>query len=347
MKTEPLPDVIHDETQLEELLSEPSEAAVRAMGAVEGDVIVLGVGGKMGPTLARMVRRAAQAAGGQRRVIGVSRFSSPGCRESLHAHGIETIQGDLLDETFLRDLPDIANVIYMAGMKFGTLSNPGLTWAMNVHLPSLVCRRYRGSRIAAFSTGNVYPSVSVDSGGSKETDPTDPIGEYSMTALGRERMFEHFGTTLDIPVTLIRLNYAVEMRYGVLVDIAQKVFAGQPIDLATGHVNVIWQGDANAMALAALADTAVPPLVINVAGPKILSVRKTAEEFGELLGKPPQFVGTEAATALLNNGAEGHRRYGLPRVDDARMIRWIAHWIRNDGPTLSKPTHFEVRDGKF
>jgi len=345
--TTPLPETIDDEAQLEDLLSEPSEAAVRALAAAEGDLMLLGVGGKMGPTLARMARRAAEAAGVSRRVIGVSRFSAPGCRQALEARGIETLKGDLLDEAFLAELPDVPNIVYMAGMKFGSTEDPAMTWAMNAYLPALICRRFPGSRIVAFSTGNVYPLVTVESGGAKETDPTDPLGEYAVTTLGRERMFEYFSRTLGIPVAIIRLNYAVEMRYGVLVDIAQKVLAGRPVDLATGYVNVIWQGDANAMVLAALADTACPPFVVNVAGPEILSVRRTAETFGRLFGKPPKFSGAEAATALLNDGTQGHERYGRPRVDDDRMIRWIAHWLRSGGATLAKPTHYDVRDGKF
>ena len=342
-----LPDVIDGEARLDDLLSEPTEAAVRALAAAEGDVMLLGVAGKMGPTLARMALRAGEAAGARCRVIGVSRFSAPGARQGLEARGIETVKGDLLDEAFLAGLPEVANVIYMAGMKFGATADPAMTWAMNVHLPAMVCRKFRNSRIVAFSTGNVYPPVTVASGGAAETDPTDPLGEYAMTALGRERMFEYFSRTLNIPVAVIRLNYAVEMRYGVLVDIARKVFAGRPVDLTTGYVNVIWQGDANAMALAALADTACPPFVVNVAGPAILSVRRTAETFGRLFGKPPRFSGAEAATALLSNGSAGHERYGRPRVDDDRMIRWIAHWVRSGIATLDKPTHYDVRNGRF
>ena len=342
-----LPEAIRDEEELDDLLSRPTDAAVRALGAVGGDVMLLGVAGKMGPTLARMARRASDAAGVERRVIGVSRFSTPGAQEALQAHGVETIAGDLLDEAFLDALPEVDNVIFMTGMKFGSGENAALTWAMNVHLPALVCRRFAASRIAAFSTGNVYPLVPVDGGGSVEADRLGPIGEYAMTALGRERMFEHFSRTLGISVALVRLNYAVEMRYGVLVDVGRKVYTGQPIDLATGHVNVIWQGDANAMALAALAEAAGPPFVVNVAGPEILSVRETAETFGRLLGKRPDFVGTESGTALLNDGSAGHRRFGPPRVDAARLIAWIADWIRRGGASLDKPTHFEVRDGRF
>ncbi len=342
-----LPESIRDQEQLEDLLSEPTEAAVRALAQVEGDIMLLGVAGKMGPTLARMARRASDTAGTARRVIGVSRFSTPGSEDALRAHGIETIRGDLLDESFLTALPDAANVIHMAVMKFGATGNPAMTWAMNVHLPAMICRRFCRSRILAFSTGNVYPLVPIDSGGSLETDPVGPVGEYAMTALGRERMFDHFSQTLGMPVSLVRLNYAVEMRYGVLVDIGRKVLADENIDLSMGHANVIWQGDANAMTLAALADASAPPFVVNVAGPELVSVRETAETFGRLFHKTPKLTGTEAPNALLSDGTKGYDRYGRPRVSCEQLVRWIAHWIQAGGSSLGKPTHFEVRDGKF
>ena len=288
--------------ELEENLSIPSARAVAAMGRLSGDIILLGVGGKMGPTLARMAMRASQAAGIDRRVIGVSRFSEPGVRKRLEEHGVETIAGNLLDENFVASLPQVANVIYMAGFKFGASTDPSMTWAMNCHLPSLVCRKYRDSRIAAFSTGNVYGLVANDRGGSVETDVPNPVGEYAMAALGRERMFEYFSRSLHLPVVLLRLNYATELRYGVLVDLAQKVWTEQPIDLTMGHVNVIWQADANAMALSALEHTATPPFVVNVAGEEILSIRQTAEELGRLLDKPVHLTGSEAPDALLSNG---------------------------------------------
>jgi nucleoside-diphosphate-sugar epimerase len=293
--------------------------------------MLLGVAGKMGPTLARMARRASDTAGTARRVIGVSRFSTPGSEEALQAHGIETIRGDLLDESFLAALPDAANVIHMAVMKFGATGNPAMTWAMNVHLPAMICRRFRRSRIVAFSTGNVYPLVPIDSGGSRETDPVGPVGEYAMTALGRERMFDHFSQSLGIPVSLVRLNYAVEMRYGVLVDIGRKVLADEEIDLSMGHANVIWQGDANAMTLAALADASAPPFIVNVAGPELVSVRETAERFGRLLDKTPRLTGTEAPNALLSNGTKGYERYGRPRVSCEQLVHWIAQWIQAGG----------------
>jgi len=347
MVTNDLPDEIRDEAQLEDLLSTPSDAAVDAVARVQGDLMLLGVAGKMGPSLARMARRASDAAGVKRRIIGVSRFSTPGSEAALQARGIETIRGDLLEESFLDRLPEIPNLIHLAVMKFGASSSPAMTWAINVHLPAMVCRRFRGSRIASFSTGNVYPLVPIDSGGSRETDTPGPVGEYAMTALGRERMFTHFAERCGTPTTLVRLNYAAELRYGVLLDIAQRVFAEQEIDLSMGYANVIWQGDANAMTLASLADAAAPPFVINVAGPELVSVREMAQRFGQFFEKTPRLTGTEAPTALLSNGSKGHDLYGDPRVSVELLTRWIAGWVRCGGRTLGKPTHFEVRDGKF
>ncbi|MGO8746389.1 MAG: NAD-dependent epimerase/dehydratase family protein [Thermoguttaceae bacterium] len=343
----PLPEVIRDVQELEEILSRPTEAAVRALAQVEGDLLILGVAGKMGPTLARMARRASDLAGTPRRVIGVSRFSHPEDRAVLERFAIETIRGDLMEAGFLDSLPDAANVIFMAGMKFGATGNEALTWAVNTYLPSLVCRRFPSSRIVAFSTGNVYGTVPVASGGSRETDSPCPCGEYAMSCLGRERMFEHFSRTLGIPVALVRLNYAVEMRYGLLVDLAKKVHDGLEIDLAMGYFNVIWQGDAVAASLAALADAACPPLVLNVTGEEVLSVREVCAEFARLLQKPVRFTSTEAPDALLSDARAAARRYGPPQISTERMMRWIADWVRRGGPTLGKPTHFEVRDGKF
>ncbi len=341
------PEVIHNVEELEELLSRPSQAAIRALGQVDGDILILGAAGKMGPTLARMARRASDAAGVRRRVWGVSRFSSGEARRELESHGVETIQGDLLESEIVDSLPDAPNVIFMAGTKFGTTGNEPLTWAANTWLPSLVSRRFAASRIVAFSTGNVYGTVPVASSGSRESDPLRPCGEYAMSCLGRERMFEYFSRTQGTRIALVRLNYAVETRYGVLVDLAQKVYDGVTIDLAMGHVNVIWQGDASAMTLAALADAANPPWVVNVAGPEMLSVREVCQQFGRLFGKPVRLTGCEAGDALLNNGEMAHRRYGPPQVSVEKLMRWIAHWVAAGGPTLNKPTHFEEREGKF
>jgi len=333
--------------QLEELLSRPTPEVVAAMGRLQGDLMVLGVAGKIGPTLARMVRRASDAAGVPRRVIGVSRFSKPGLQEELSRQGIETISCDLLDRTQLGALPEAPNVLYLAAMKFGSTGQEDTTWAMNCYLPGMVAEKFRYSRIVAYSSGNVYALVPPGQGGSVETDPPAPIGDYAMSVLGRERIFTWLGKSLGIPTALVRLNYATEMRYGVPVDLAQQVMAGQPIDLAMGCFNVIWQGDSNAMTLRALDHVAVPPFVINVTGPEILSVRRVAEQLGQVLGKPVRFTGSESQTALLSNAGLSHRLFGRPRVSAERMIRWIADWQIRGGPTLGKPTHFQTRNGKF
>jgi len=288
---------------LDELLSEPSPGVVETLRRLEGDVIVLGVGGKMGPSLAAMIKRASDVAGVERRVIGVSRFGSPAAEEPLRAQGIQTIRADLLDEKQLERLPDAPIVIYMAGMKFGSTGQEPLTWAMNTLLPAMVCRKYRHSRIAAFSTGNLYGLTPVRLGGSLETDELNAQGDYAMSCLGRERMFEHFSRTLGIPVSIIRLNYAVEMRYGVLADMARLVWEDAEIDVTMGNLNVIWQADANAMAVQSLLHASSPPLVLNVAGPELLSVRRLCERFGELMGKRPRFIGQESADALLRGTA--------------------------------------------
>jgi nucleoside-diphosphate-sugar epimerase len=342
-----LPDRIESVDQLEEMLSEPTPAAITAMGNLKGDLIILGVAGKMGPTLARMARRASDAAGVKRRVIGVARFSNPDEAPALHAHGIETIKADLLDQAALDRLPDVPNVLYMTGMKFGATGKEALTWAMNTYLPGMVCNRYPRSRIVAFSSGNVYGLTSVASGGSVETDTPNPVGEYALTCLGRERIFEHFSRTLNIPMAIIRLNYASEMRYGVIVDLARKVWAGETIDVAMGHFNIIWQADANAMTLAAFDHLASPPLVLNVAGPEIASVRDVCATFGRLMNKPVNFSGIEATDALLNNAALDYRLAGRPRVSLEQQLKWVAQWVMSDGTSLGKPTHFESRDGKF
>jgi hypothetical protein len=346
-RTAALPDSIRDSEHLEDLLSEPSAGAIDTLARLPGDLVLLGVGGKMGPTLARMARRASDAAGVRRRVVGVARFSSLGLEDRLRACGVETARCDLLDPAQLDRLPQAANVLVLLGMKFGSTGQEALSWAHNTHLPAVVCARYRGARLVAFSTGNVYGLAPVHLGGSVETDPLRPVGEYAMSCLGRERMYEHFSRTWGMPMALLRLNYACEMRYGVLADVARKVYAGEPIDLTMGHVNAIWQGDANALALCAFGETASPPAVLNLAGPELLSVRRVAEEFGRLLGKPVTFRGAEAADAFLSNGQRAHARYGYPRVPVGRVIAWLADWVRRGGASLDRPTHFEVRDGKF
>jgi len=342
-----LPAAIRDVDHLEELLSEPSATAIDAMRRLKGDLVVLGVAGKMGPTLARMARRALDAAGASGRVIGVSRFSSPEQQDALERHGIETIRYDLLDEDALARLPDVPNVIFMAGRKFGSTGDESLTWAMNAHLPAMVCRRYRRSRIVAFSTGNVYGLTSSGRGGSREDDLPNPVGEYAMSCLGRERLLEYFSRTHGTQVAILRLNYASEMRYGILVDLARRVLRLEPVDVTMGYFNVIWQADANAMALTALAHTSSPPLVVNLAGPEELSVRAACTELARLLNLEVVFAGREAGDALLSNGARGRALLGAPRVDAARLLAWTADWVQRGGESIDKPTHFESRTGRF
>lgn len=333
--------------ELENILSEPTPGVIETLGKLEGDIMILGAGGKMGPTLTKMAKRASDAAGVKRRVIAASIFPSENDRLGLRNAGIETIDCDFLDQDQLNALPDAPNVVFMVGMKFGSSGAQGLTWAINAFLPGTVCMKYRNSRIAAFSSGNIYEFVPVGSGGSTETSPVGPIGEYAMSVLGRERVFQHFSESLGIPVSIIRLNYAVELRYGVLVDIARKVYSGEPIDVTTGYVNVIWQADANAMVLQSLAEAAAPPFVLNVAGSEFLSVRKVAEEYGEMMGKKPSIEGTESPDALLNNGSLAYQLYGKPKVGAKQMMEWIAGWVVSGGESIGKPTHFETRNGKF
>lgn len=341
------PRSIADVAALDTLLSDPPQYVVDTMRGLDGDLVVLGVAGKMGPTLAKMARRASDLAGVRRRVIGVARFSAPEQEAALQAHGVETIRCDLLNDEEVDRLPDSPNVVFMAGRKFGSAGFEALTWAMNCHVPALVCARYASSRIVAFSTGNVYGLTRAGAGGSVETDEPRPVGEYAMSCLGRERMFEYFSSTRGIRTAILRLNYASEMRYGVVADLARRIAAGETIDVTMGYFNAIWQGDANAMALASLAHVATPPLILNVAGPEELSVRAACEDLSRLLGRAASFTGQEARDALLSNGARAWSLFGRPRVDAARLIAWTADWVARGGASLDKPTHFESRDGRF
>jgi nucleoside-diphosphate-sugar epimerase len=328
------------ESELEDLLSTPSPADVAAAREIDGDVLVLGAAGKMGPSLAVRLRRALDAAGNPARVTTVA-------RRSLSLAGVAHIEADLLDPQALQSLPNTPNVFFLAARKFGSSGQPWLTWVTNVVLPGMVARRFRESRIVAFSSGNVYPLVPVASSGATEETPPAPIGEYAWSVLGRERVFEHASATWGTPVTLLRLNYAVELRYGVLVDLALKVWEGQPIDLSMGHVNVIWQGDANSVCLRSLAHSASPPFVLNLTGPETLSVRALASEFGSRFDKPVRFTGEESPDALLNNASLCRQLFGAPTVALGRMMDWVAEWVRSDGRLLNKPTHFQTRNGRF
>jgi nucleoside-diphosphate-sugar epimerase len=333
--------------ELEEALSRPAAADVAAMAALPGDLLVLGAAGKMGPSLAQLARRASEQAGVRRRVIGVARFSAAGSRETLERAGVETIAADLLDRDAVTALPDAPNVVYMAGQKFGTSGDQPATWATNVVAASLAAERYAGSRIVAFSTGNVYPLTTAASGGPVESDPTGPIGEYAQSALGRERILEFQARRSGTPLAILRLNYAIEPRYGVLRDLADKVWRGEPIDVTMGHVNIIWQRDANAIALRALAHGAVPPLVLNVTGPQTLAVRDLATRLGAQLGRAPEFTGTEQGTALLSNAARCVELFGPAETTVDQMIATVADWVKQGGASLNKPTHFAEREGRF
>lgn len=338
---------IRDVEELEEMLSRPSARVVETMGRLAGDLIVLGVGGKIGPSLAAMARRASDAAGVRRRIVGVSRFSDPALREALERQGIETLACDLLEPGAVDRLPAMPNVLYLAVMKFGASGQAPATWAMNSYLPGRVAERYRDARIVAYSTGNVYPLVPPAGGGSREDDAPAPQGDYAMSCVGRERVFQYFSQQHGTPTALVRLNYAHEMRYGVMVDLALQILAGRPIDLTMGYFNAIWQGDSNAMTLHAFDHLASPAWIVNVAGPETLSVREVAASLAERLDRPVTFTGSESADAVLSNSQRAGSLFGPPRVPVARLLDWIADWHRRGGPTLGKPTKFQVRDGKF
>jgi nucleoside-diphosphate-sugar epimerase len=336
-------DTFKDVAALEEALSRPSQALADTLATVPGDIMVLGVGGKMGPTLARMAKRAVPG----KRVIGVARFSEAGLRERLQGQGIECIEADLLSREAIAALPEVANIVFMAGRKFGSTGSEWLTWAMNAHVPALVAERFRQSRIVAFSTACVYPFVGTGTNGaSEDVPPTAPSGEYANSCVARERMFEHFSHQHQTPGRLIRLSYAIDMRYGVLHDVAQKVLHRETIDLAMGHANVIWQGEANDWALRSLAHCDTPTSPLNLSGPKI-SIRAVAQALGQRLGIEPVLAGQEAPTAWLIDSSQAFKLFGPPQVSLETMLDWTADWVRRGGASLGKPTHYEARDGRY
>jgi nucleoside-diphosphate-sugar epimerase len=341
------PDKIVSLYVLEDLLSKPTPEAISMFKSLEGDIMFLGIGGKIGPSLARMAKRACEKAGVEKRMYGVSLFESEEQRKELEALGFETFHGDLLDPDFIHSLPKVKNVYFLAGMKFGSEENLSLTWAVNSYMPALVAEYYKKSDIVAFSTGCVYPLVPVESGGSLETDAPGPVGEYAQSCLGRERMFEYGSKQHGTRVCLIRLNYSVELRYGVLVDIGLKVKNQEHIDLSMGFFNVIWQGDVNDVVLRSMEICESPAKILNITGPDTLSVREVAIEFGKLFNTEPEFVNEETKTALLNNSEQAFQLFGRPKVSTRRIIKWIAEWINQGGEMLGKPTHYEVRDGKY
>lgn len=337
----------NSEEELESLLSEPTPGVLETLRQTTGDFLVLGAGGKMGPTLTRMLRRGLDAVRPAGRVIAVSRFSQESAEHRLRAASVETIRCDLTDHAAVAALPDAPNVIFMAGQKFGTSDAPGATWMMNSVVPSIVAERYERSRIAAFSTGNVYPFVPAESGGASEDVPPAPVGEYAASCLARERILAYHSARAGTPMAIVRLNYAVELRYGVLVDIARKVWNGEPVNVSMGYVNVIWQGCACARAIECLPHASSPPFVLNVTGSQTLSTRSIAQRFGDLLGRPAVMEGTEDSDALLSNAARSVELMGEPVVSVGQMMVWIADWIQRGRPLLDKPTHFEERGGRF
>ena len=339
--------MINSVEELEDLLSTPSPALIEEMARLKGDILILGVGGKMGPSLAKLAMRAIKEAGVNKKVIGVSRFSEHGLKEELESFGVETISIDLLNDAELQSLPEVENVIYMAGKKFGTTGQEHSTWAMNTYLPGRVGEKFKNSRIVVFSSGNIYPFMPTGSGGADENVSPDPKGEYAQSCLGRERIFQYASHKYKTPLLIYRLNYAVDLRYVNLLEIAQMVNEEREIDLTNGHMNVIWQGDANEIALRSLSICDHPAKILNVTGPETISIRWVAEEFGKLLDKNPRFVNEEASDALLNNAGQCHRIFGYPSVTLREMIEMTAHWVSIGGETHNKPTHFQVRSGKF
>jgi hypothetical protein len=337
------PERIANEDALEEVMTRPDPALVADLAAVPGDLLVLGAAGKMGPTLCRMAKRADPA----RRVIAVARWSEPGLRERMEGWGIECLSADLLDEAALSALPEAPNVVFMAARKFGSTGNEALTWAMNVLLPARVAARYAGSRIVFFSTGNVLPMWPVNGPAPDEEAMPSPIGDYAASCLGRERAFQHAAASRGTRAFGIRLNYAIDLRYGVLHDVATKVRDGVPVPLAMGHANVIWQGDANAWTLRALARADATCPILNVTGPETVSIRWLARQFGARVGREPVLAGEEAPNALLSNAARAFATFGYPTVPLLTMVEWVAEWVARGGRALGKPTKFEVRDGRF
>jgi hypothetical protein len=342
-----MPTHIRTEAELDDVLTQPSAELIEFMKTLKGPLVVLGAGGKMGPTLCVLARRAAEQAGVDLEVIAVSRFSNQRHVDWLEKRSVRTVRCDLLQRDQVATLPDSPNVIYLVGRKFGTTGDPALTWAMNIFPPEYVVERYAGSRIVALSTGNVYPLVPVDSGGSHESDELIAVGEYANACVARERVFEYCSRLRSTPVCQIRLNYALDLRYGVLLDIARRVYNRQPVALSVGYVNCIWQRDANEVVLRALDLAAHPQRAINVTGAEVLSVRALAERFGELLDREVTFEGEEGRAALLSDASEMVRRFGRPSTPVDQVMKWTAEWIRNDGATLDKPTHFEQADGRY
>jgi len=343
----PLPEKIASEAELEDLLSEPTDEDVATVARLAPDILILGAGGKMGPSLARRVRRAAERAGNGSRVLAVSRFSSREARESLEADGIPTLACDFTSAPAISGMPRFPNVMFLAGRKFGTTDRTDITWTTNTVVPARVAEHFNDARMVVFSTGNVYPLVPADGPAPTEQDPPMPVGEYAQSCLGRERVVEFVSREAGLRALMFRLNYAVDLRYGTLVDVARKVYAGEPIDLTVGCFNAIWQGDANSYALRSLELCESPPQVLNVTGPERISVREAAQWFGTFFKREPRFVNQEGPVALLSDSSRCRAMLGEPGVSQERLRQWVAHWVAGGGASLNKPTHFEAADGRF
>jgi len=342
-----LPKAILGEDDLERTLASPYPELVEMMRRLDGDIMILGVAGKMGPSLATLALNACREAGVEKRIIGVSRFSDKAQREQLERRGVETITCDLADMKQVEVLPKVRNIIFMVGRKFGVVGSESETWKTNTVAPGNVVRAFAGARMVAFSTGCVYALVPTASGGSVETDAPDPVGDYARSCVERERIFQRCSEERGTPILLFRLNYAIDLRYGVLVDMAQDVYAGRPVDITVDAVNVIWQGDANNRALLCLEHTASPAAALNVTGPEILSVPSLAKEFGRIFQKEVKYTGTSSGIAYLSNATRSVNLFGPPRVSIPQLMDWVANWIGRGGKTLGKPTHFQVTDGQF
>lgn len=338
-----LPKVINTVAELDELLSRPTPGLIETMKRLSGDIMILGAGGKIGPTMVAVIQRAAAAAGVKKRIVAVDVVPLKGMQEK----GVETITCDMLDLDAVSRLPQVENIIYMIGRKFGSTGSESMTWAINVMVPYHVARRFTQSRIAAFSTGCVYPVMDIKSGGATEDMPADPVGEYAQSCLGRERMFDYFAENKGERVVHVRLNYAVELRYGVLFDVASHVWKGEPVDVTTGFANVIWQGDACNQVIQALEVAASPAKILNVTGPETFSIREVAHTFGRLMGKTPVIAGEENGRGYLNNARHANALFGNPAVPLGTVIEWIAHWVKQGGESLGKATHFETQNGKY
>jgi nucleoside-diphosphate-sugar epimerase len=340
--TQPL---IETEDQIEKVMTTPNPQVIKSISNLEGDIMVLGGGGKMGPTLTKLAKNCIESAKLKKKIISIDKYFSPQAQKDFKKRGIDFIQCDLLNN--IDDLPEVQNVVFMAGMKFGTSGNSSLTWALNTYLPALAAKKFRKSKIVVFSSANVYHLTPVFFGGATEDTPPNPFGEYAQSVLGREKMFEYFSQIYNTRITIIRLAYAIDLRYGIILDIAQKIYSKIPIDVSMGHVNVIWQGDANAQILRSFELCSSPPAILNITGPETISIRWLSKRLGELMDIEPIFTGTESESALLFNASKALSLFGYPTVTLDCMIQWIANWVMKGGKTLKKPTHFEQRDGKF